>query len=192
MPEASSLIGEAARKLTSPTLGCNRTARWCVLLGVDIVWPTVAIKLSRTTFAELYRAEYVRMVRVAWLVVGSSTVAEDLVQDAFVRVGRRYDRIREPAAYLRVAVINACRNELRRTKPLPLGSVPELAAADASTVELFDVLASLALRQRTAIVLRFIDGRSDDEIAAILGVRQATVRSLVFRGLAELRKVIER
>ena len=132
------------------------------------------------------------MVRVAWLIVGSPVVAEDLVQDAFVRVGRRYDRVRAPEAYLRVAVVNACRNELRRAKSLPLSTVPELAAADPSTVELFDVLASLELRQRTAIVLRYIDGRSDDEIAAILGVRQATVRSLVFRGLAELRKVIGR
>ncbi|MGZ4671715.1 MAG: sigma-70 family RNA polymerase sigma factor [Ilumatobacteraceae bacterium] len=146
--------------------------------------------MSCIPFAELYRTEYAGMVRVAWLIVGSRVVAEDLVQDAFVRVGRRYHRVREPAAYLRVAVINACRNELRRSKPLPLSSVPELAAADPSTVELFDVLASLELRQRTAVVLRYIDGRSDDEIAAILGVRQATVRSLVFRGLAELRRVI--
>ena len=47
-------------------------------------------------------------------------------------------------------------------------------------------------RQRTAIVLRFIDDRSDDDIASILGVRKTTVRSLVFRGLAQLREVVER
>jgi RNA polymerase sigma factor (sigma-70 family) len=170
----------------------NRTGGCCVYTCVDVASPTPWVTLSRPTFADLYRSEYAKMVRVAWLIVGSSTVAEDLVQDAFVRVGRRYDRVREPSAYLRVAVINACRNELRRERKMSSSPLPEGVATDPSMIELLDAVAALDHRQRAAIVLRFVDDRSDDDIASILGVRRATVRSLVFRGLAELRKVVER
>jgi RNA polymerase sigma-70 factor (sigma-E family) len=159
---------------------------------VDVASPTPWLTLSRPTFADLYRSEYATMVRVAWLITGSPAQAEDLVQDAFVRVGRRYDRVRDPAAYLRVAVVNTCRNELRRTRRMSSAPLPERAVADQSMVELLDALTVLDHRQRTAIVLRFVDDRSDDDIASILGVRTATVRSLVFRGLAQLREVVER
>ena len=151
----------------------------------------VGIEADRVTFAELYRAEFARMVRVAWLIVGSSVVAEDLVQDAFIRVGRRFDRVDAPVAYLRVAVVNACRNELRRSAHASRSEAPERAALDSSMVELFDALSMLDERHRTAIVLRYITDCPDVEIAEILGVRPATVRSLVFRALKDLRREMQ-
>jgi RNA polymerase sigma factor (sigma-70 family) len=54
------------------------------------------------------------------------------------------------------------------------------------------VLNGLSPRKRMAVVLRYLDGLADAEIAALIGCRQATVRSLVSRGLAELREVLER
>jgi RNA polymerase sigma factor (sigma-70 family) len=58
------------------------------------------------------------------------------------------------------------------------------------TPVVLDALAGLPYRQRVALVLRFYEDRPDDEIAVILGCRPATVRSLVHRGLATLRKAI--
>lgn len=164
---------------------------WGVVVGVDIAWASARVDVSRVSFAELYRSEFPAMVRVAWSIVGSKTAAEDLVQDAFVRVGQRYEAIREPGAYLRRAVVNGCRNELRRNKFRSGVAVPERASLDVSTVAILDALGVLDVRQRTAIVLRYIDDRPDDEIAVLLGVRRATVRSLIFRGLQRLRMTME-
>jgi len=132
-----------------------------------------------------------RLVRVAYLLTGSSAVAEDLVQDAFVRLHGHWDGIREPSAYLRVTVVNACRAHHRRNRR-EQSHFPELVTdlVAPETPLVLDALASLPYRQRAALVLRFYEDRPDDEIAEALGCRPATVRSLVHRGLATLRKVI--
>jgi len=142
------------------------------------------------------------MVRLAYLMVGSTSVAEDLVQDAFARMHRHWDNAEHPKAYLRTSVVNACRSHLRRAalerayKRHPsvvgdaAGSHPggsHMAEAD----ELFDALAVLPSRQRAALVLRFYEDLSEADIAVALGCRPGTVKSLLHRGLAELRKVVE-
>ena len=154
-------------------------------VDVDVVCPVVIMNLVRPAFDELYRSQYVGMVRVAWLVVGSESTAEDLVQDAFLRLANRYDTIRNPPAYLRVTVINGCRNELRRTRKIDPHSPPDKLVGQPDLVLLYQGLRTLDARHRAAIVLRYIDDRSDSEIAMILGVRQATVRSMVHRGLTK-------
>jgi RNA polymerase sigma factor (sigma-70 family) len=58
--------------------------------------------------------------------------------------------------------------------------------------EMWDALATLSERQRTAIVLRFYEDLPDQRIAEIIGCRPATVRTAIHRGLRELRKVIDR
>jgi RNA polymerase sigma factor (sigma-70 family) len=155
---------------------------------VDITWPTLGEQVSQVSFVELYRAEYAGMVRVAWLIVGSSAIAEEIVQDAFIRISRRYESLERPGAYLRVAVINGCRNELRRSKRMSPEPPPDVVADQPSMIELLDGLRVLDPKQRAAIVLRYVDDRPDDEIARLLGVRRATVRSLVRRGLIKLRE----
>lgn len=143
----------------------------------------------------LYRDEYPGLVRLARLLLGVTGGGEDLVQDAFVRVAARpggLDGIANPAAYLRTAVVNACRSEQRhqsvvgRREPRP--PEPEFPA---HLGEFADALAGLPERQRAAIVLRHHCDLADDEIAALLGCRRSTVRSLVKRGLASLKEVIE-
>ena len=135
--------------------------------------------------------EHERLVRVAYLLTGSSAVAEDLVQDAFVRLHRHWDGVRQPSAYLRVTVVNACRAHHRRNRR-ERSHFPELVTdiVVPETPVVLDVLAELPYRQRAALVLRFYEDRPDSEIALALGCRPATVRSLVHRGLATLRKVI--
>lgn len=149
-----------------------------------------------STLVDLYHERYDPMVRLAYLLVGDRAVAEDLVQDAFVKVHHHWAKgIDHPNAYLRTAVVNTCRSwgrrrsrerehERRRLEAVP---DPELVAD-----EMWDVLASLPERQRTAIVLRFYEDLPESEIAAVIGCRPNTVRTLVHRGLAALRKEVER
>lgn len=143
-------------------------------------------------FVELYRLRYEPMVRLAYLMVGSRAIAEELVQDAFVSVHRSWARATHPQAYLRTSVVNACRSwgrrrslELHRAPPKP---EPSLMVAD----ELWDVMLTLPPRQRAAIVLRFYEDLPDEEIARLLGCKVATVRTAVFRGLEKLRREVER
>lgn len=145
-------------------------------------------------FVELYRTRYDPMVRLAYLMTGDSAVAEELVQDAFVSVHRSWDRARHPAAYLRTAVVNACRSwgrrrSLERNHARAAGREE---VTEATGDELWDVLGQLPERQRAAIVLRFYEDLPDDEIAQLLGCRPATVRTAIFRGLAAMRQEIGR
>lgn len=132
------------------------------------------------------------MVRVAFLLVGNLASAEEIVQDAFVRVHVRWAKLTNPGGFLRLCVVNACRDRLRRrirfSARLPLLATPSATVIEPDAAgELHDVLLALPYRQRAAIVGRFYSGWDDDAIAESLGVRPATVRSLVHRGLAALR-----
>jgi RNA polymerase sigma factor (sigma-70 family) len=163
----------------------------------DVV-PDIVVRdvLSDLTFDDLYRTEYDGMVRVAYLMVGEPQAAEEIVQDAFVATHVRWRRLASPGGYLRTCVMNKCRDRLRRRTRFA-ALIPLLAnrrdAEDTSNqpsgagVELHDVLLALPLRQRAAIVGRFYCGWDDQTLAEALGVRPATVRSLIHRGLSALR-----
>ena len=66
------------------------------------------------TFKDVFRRESLGMVRLAYLMVGSAPLAEEVVQDAFARLLERWEGIEQPAAYLRTCVVNGCRNAHRR------------------------------------------------------------------------------
>ena len=142
-------------------------------------------------FDEFYRAEYAPMVRLARGLVDTSESAEEIAQDAFARVFERWDRIDTPGGYLRTAVVNGARSELRKRevrRRIGLDPPPQVPV---ERDYLVDALDRLAPKRKTALVLRFYAGLSEREIAETMGVRPGTVKSLVSRGLAELREVIE-
>lgn len=146
-------------------------------------------------FEDLYRERYDPMVRLAYLLTSDRAAAEELVQDAFVKVHRQWDKgIEHPKAYLRTAVVNTCHSwsrrrrrerdhERRRLEAVP---EPELVAD-----EMWDQIRALPDRQRAAIVLRFYEDLPDEEIAAAIACRPPTVRTLIHRGLKALRKEID-
>jgi RNA polymerase sigma-70 factor (sigma-E family) len=142
------------------------------------------------SFTDFYRGTYADMVRLAYLLTGSEETARDLAQDAYLRVHQAWDRVHDPNAYVRRAVVNAChshhrRLRLQRRHP-PRPSEPVELGAD----EMADAIGRLPYRQRVAIVLRFWHDCTEAEIAAALRCRPGTVGSLIHRALAELRKVI--
>jgi RNA polymerase sigma-70 factor (sigma-E family) len=144
------------------------------------------------SFSEFYEQRYAPMVRLAVALTGSRTLAEDLVQDSFVRVHARWARIESPPAYLHRTVVNACRSARRRsTREREARSMTQADHLEFVPDELFDVLAKLPYRQRAALVLQFYEGLSQREIADVLGCREGTVASLVSRGLAQLRRLME-
>lgn len=143
-------------------------------------------------FDDLYRAEYVPMVKLARGLVDSSERAEEIVQDAFAKVFERWNRLKEPGGYLRVSVINGARSELRKRE---VGRRLGLARRAETVTEerdyLLDALDQLSTNQKTVLVLRYYADMSEKEIADALNIRPGTVKSTTSRGLARLRKALE-
>lgn len=146
---------------------------------------------ERDDLSVLYDREWSRLVKVALVLTDSLAIAEEVVQDAFVKLQSTTSSVRNPGGYLRTTVVNGCRDVQRhravvRRTPLPR-SEPVLAEYD----ELFDALATLSWRQQAALVLRFHLDLGETEIAEALGCRPGSVRSIIRRGLAALRKELE-
>jgi RNA polymerase sigma factor (sigma-70 family) len=147
---------------------------------------------------DFYRSHRARAVGWAVALTGRSDVGEELAQDALLRTIDHLDTVRNPTAYLRVAVVNACRSWHRSTtREDRRAAVSHQGPSDGSplstsSVEMLDLLSGLSYRHRTALLLRFWAGWSDAEIAEALGCRQASVRVYVHRGLESLREVMAR
>jgi RNA polymerase sigma-70 factor (sigma-E family) len=143
-----------------------------------------------------FRRDYGPLVRLATVLVDKE-VAEELVQDAFVRTHGRLSRIApdKVTVYLRSAVINGARSHLRRRMvqrrhlppPPPLAMAAEVAGmAAAERTEMLTALACLPNRQREVLLLRYYLDLSESEIAETLGISTGSVKQHAHRGLATL------
>jgi RNA polymerase sigma-70 factor (sigma-E family) len=150
---------------------------------------------------ELYLQHADAAVRLAYLLTRDHALAEDLVQEAFVRLAGRLVHLRDPGAfdaYLRRTVVNLSHSYFRRKKVErayldrargatgtrmadPTDRAPEVSEA------LWRALGTLSERQRAALVLRFYEDLPERQVAEILNCRPGTVKSLVSRGLETLR-----
>jgi RNA polymerase sigma factor (sigma-70 family) len=141
--------------------------------------------------AALYEAEWPRLLRVAYVLTDSLPTAEEIVQDAFVRLQSAPGVVANPGGYLRTTVVNACRDVHRHRAVVRRTPLPRSESTIDEHDELFDALASLPWRQQAALVLRFHVDLSDTDIATALGCRPSTVRSIIRRALATLRKDLQ-
>ena len=147
----------------------------------------------RERFEPFYERSLQPMVRLAFLLTSGSPAAEELVQEAFIRVHRRWVSIEHPAAYLRTAVVHGAASHRRRAAlERRKGLVPRAEAVEAPVDELRDAVAKLPYRQRAAVVLRYYADLPEVEIAAALGCRVPAVKSLLHRALGQLRQEVER
>ena len=161
-----------------------------VPVGAEVV-PRLRHRVH-TDFGDLYTAQYQPMVRLAQALVDTVECAEEIVQQAFVRMYERWDRIDHPSAYLRTAVVNGARSELRKREVRRrIARRIRPAEAPGERDYLLDALDQLGERRRTALVLRYYADMSEQQIAQAMGVRPGTVKSLVSRGLADLRQTVK-
>jgi RNA polymerase sigma factor (sigma-70 family) len=146
-------------------------------------------------FDEFYQSMYPRLLRLGVALVWSKAVAEDHVQDAFAKTYARFATLEEPEAYVRKTLVNEIRVSFRRREMMQRFA-PLLRSASTHTDRYTDdsllkALDSLPLRQRAALILRYYEQCSEQEIAHALSCRPGTVKSLLSRGLASLRKVVD-
>lgn len=160
--------------------------------------------LGERTFVEVYEARYDQLVSVARLTTGSYAIAEELVQEAFAELYRRFDAVRRPDAYVQRAVVSRCTSWVRRRvterryldrhgsgrgSEVDGGVAAEpVWSTDAATVEVIEALQTLPSRQRAVVVLRYLADWSEVEAAQALGMRPTAVRSLLARARARLVK----
>ena len=170
----------------------NRTTDSCVYVTMDRVVKPLPAEGDTGEFESFYAREYSWAVRLAVGLTGDGGAAEELVQDTFIRIRPRLGSIEHPHAYLRTAVANAATSWARRaTLERRSRQAANHEWVPSHLIEFRDVLSRLPVKQRVAIVLRYLEDLDDDEIAAVLACRRATVRSLVHRGLANLREELK-
>jgi RNA polymerase sigma-70 factor, ECF subfamily len=150
-------------------------------------------------FEDFFEQEQDRLLRLLWMVTGSLQEAEDIVQDAFLRVWERWPKVsvmESPTGYLQHAAINIFRNRYRRAR---LG-LRKVAASDPPVdafgsvedrISVSNALGSLTRKQRAALVLTDLLGYPADEAGRMLGVRGSTVRSLTSTARTALRDAKE-
>jgi RNA polymerase sigma-70 factor (sigma-E family) len=157
---------------------------------------------AEAAIAALYRAQAVGLIRLAYVMLGDRAAAEDVVQDAFFGLYRRWDWLTDPSGalpYVRSSVLNGCRTALRRRalghritmyQP-PSGSAEAAVLSREEREEVMRAVRRLPDRQREALVLRFYLDLPDLEIARIMGIRPGTVRSAMHRALKALGHLLE-
>ena len=164
----------------------------------------------------LYAEHALGLVRLAVVLTGDRGAAEDIVQDAFFGLYRRWDHLADtaaPLAYLRVSVVNGCRSARRRRSRLWLGGPADVAEAavaagrDGGAAALAGspearallgdeqravaaALRKLPRRQREAVVLRYYLDLTVEETARVMGVSQGTVKSATHRALAAVGRIL--
>jgi RNA polymerase sigma-70 factor (sigma-E family) len=159
---------------------------------------------TAVAMANLFDAEYSRLRGLAYVLVGDSHAAEEIVMEAFVKAFASWSRMRHlewPAGYLRKIVINLCRGLIRRQRIeyrvnalLELRKEPrsnewEARQSDAR-LDLWAAVRSLPERQRSCVVLHYLEDLTDSEVAHILGCSVGTVKTHMFRARASLERML--
>jgi RNA polymerase sigma-70 factor (sigma-E family) len=165
--------------------------------GVAVPGPAVTRWAATGDFEAFVRARHLALLRFAHALSGDADLAADLVQDALVRTGLAWSRVRrkdDPEGYVRRIVVTRYVSWWRRLRRERLvAAVPEAAydAAPGGPDEtLWRLLATLPPRQRAVIVLRFYEDLTEVEVARVLDCSVGTVKSNGSRGLARLRQAL--
>jgi RNA polymerase sigma-70 factor (sigma-E family) len=168
-------------------------------IGSPAVTVTETVADAEADFDRLVRECSRRLLRSGYLLTGSWASAQDLLQTALVQTWTHWDRIREPAAaeaYVRTCMARTASSWWRRrwTGERPTEVLPESAGVepyDAVVLSqvLVEALRRLDSRSRTVLVLRYVEDRSEAEVAQLLGISAGTVKSRASRAAAKLREL---
>jgi RNA polymerase sigma factor (sigma-70 family) len=160
--------------------------------------PPLDTRTGGRSFEEFVRSEHARLFRALYLVTGSRHEAEEIMQDAFVALWERWDRVGsmdDPTGYLFRTAMNGFRKRTRRALP-SLRRTVALApredpfdAVDRRQV-VFAALKTLRPKERAAIVLTSLEGYTSEDAAAMLGTSAGVVRVLASRARAAMREAV--
>jgi RNA polymerase sigma-70 factor (sigma-E family) len=161
--------------------------------------------VAAAAVTRLYQAHAVALIRLAIIMLGDRAAAEDVVQEAFFSLYRRWGELADPARvvpYLRVTVLNGCRSALRQQRRRDQRervhgwSGPGWDTAEYQVLLAEEHRATLAAirrlpdRQREALVLRFYLGLPEDQVAEAMQISRGTVKSATSRALAALARML--
>jgi RNA polymerase sigma-70 factor (sigma-E family) len=160
---------------------------------------------AREQVTALFEAHAVGLVKLAKVMLGDQSIAEDVVQDAFIGMYRRWGSLRDKdkaLGYLRNSVLNGCRtahrNRTRHNRVLLLApgadgivSAEESALIGEANREVLAALRALPARQREAVVLRHYLGLTEEEAAQTMKVARGTIKSATSRGLSTLARILK-
>jgi RNA polymerase sigma-70 factor (sigma-E family) len=160
---------------------------------------------ARQRVAALYAEHALGLVKLAKLMLGDQAAAEDVVQDAFLGLYRKWPALEDPGkalGYLRASVLNGCRTAYRgRTRRdralLRAPRLEDMVSAEESVLigeanrEVIAALRALPARQREAVVLRYYLDLSEDQAAAAMKVSRGTVKSATSRGRSALARMLK-
>jgi RNA polymerase sigma factor (sigma-70 family) len=174
---------------------------WAV--PIEHVAPAATIADVDALVVRLFQEEGAPLVRLARLFVDDRNAAEDLVQEAFIRLARSAHRITDEtkaAAYLRSIVLNLARDHNRRglvsLRHRPPADDRSAAADDRLELRedqqaVLDALRELPLQQRSCVVLRYYDELGIAAISETLGISENSVKTHLKRGMAALSRRFE-
>jgi RNA polymerase sigma-70 factor, ECF subfamily len=150
---------------------------------------------ARARFDEFFEDEHERLFKALYFVTGNRQDAEEIMQDAFLRLWERWDQIgaiSDPTGYLFRVALNGFRMRRRRAatvllKLAPLTEERDLFAEAEMRADVQRLLLGLTVRQRSALLLVDLLGYPSEQAARILRVRPSTVRALATQGRRALR-----
>jgi RNA polymerase sigma-70 factor (sigma-E family) len=158
---------------------------------------------ARQRVSALSQAHALALKKLAFLMTGDQPTAEDIVQDAFLGLCRRWrslDDADNALGYLRTSVLNGCRSvhrvRFRRQgitldAPGDTASAEDIALLGEANRQVLAGIRRLPARQREAVVLRYYLDMTEDQAAQAMGVSRGTVKSATSRGLAALARMLE-
>lgn len=186
-PKRSTRLGGSSGGMSEPSSVVARHPR------------PIFVTPAELTFEGFFDAESPVLFRRLCLLTGNRAEAEDVMQDAFLRLWERWDRVSEmqdPTGYLYRTAMNVFRSRYRRARLAArraVGLAPsrdEFAEADARRA-VMQALGKLTPRQRAAVVLTDLIGFGSEEAGRALGVKASTVRALATQGRETLRATME-
>ena len=145
-------------------------------------------------FGMLYEREFAVLTRTAFLIVGDEAVAEELCQEAFIKLIQHRRRVHNPGAFLRKVVTRKALTALKRSKgerQRLLLEMPSAAPAPSEPDGIWPHVMNLPPAMRAVVVLRFYCDLTHEEIATALGCRPATARTRLHRALRRLEEVVK-
>lgn len=145
---------------------------------------------QKAEFNEFYAANATQLVQSIKRVVDLAPIAEEISQESFSKVWQRWEQIEDPASYLFRVAFNRANDELRKRQTHRSKEHLLDLTENQETIYLDDVLANLSEDRRTAIYHKYYSGCTNSEVGELMDIPVGTVKSMIHRGLIDLREQI--